>query len=167
MWIQNHINIDFTKYGATAFIISFCGGHLIQQPTADNPVEPTEEVLLLSCLHYSNSPFIVQYYRPMLRNTRESWILDPTPLIVVFGCWNSVFLSGTRILDSMPWWDFGVLELYSVFQSPGFRIPRAKFSRILDSTSKNFPDSGIRILVKHFRTCSDIFNQAVGNLLFF
>ena len=40
MWIQIHINIDFTKLGAIAFIISFlglqCGAHLIHQPTADN-----------------------------------------------------------------------------------------------------------------------------------
>ena len=46
MWIQIHINIDFTKFGAIAFIISFmglqCGAHLIHQPTADNLVEPTE-----------------------------------------------------------------------------------------------------------------------------
>ena len=84
-------------------------------------------------------------YRPMLRNTRQSWILDPIPWIVDSGCWIRVFFSGTWILDSIPKWNFGVLELYSGFQSPGFRIPRAKFSRILDSTSKNFPDSRIRI----------------------
>ena len=40
MWIQIHIDIDFTKLGATAFVISFlrlrCGAHLIHQPTADN-----------------------------------------------------------------------------------------------------------------------------------
>ena len=33
----------------------------------------------------------------------------------------------------------------SGFQKPGFRIPQAKVSRILDSTSKNFTNSGIRI----------------------
>ena len=42
VWIQVHI--DLTKFGATAFIISFlrlwCGAHLIHQPTADNLVEP-------------------------------------------------------------------------------------------------------------------------------
>ena len=36
-------------------------------------------------------------------------------------------------------------ELYSGFQSQGFRIAQAKFSRISDSTNKNFPDLGIRI----------------------
>ena len=50
VWIQNHINIDFTKYGATASIFPFlrlrCGAHLIQQPTADNLVEPTERGLI-------------------------------------------------------------------------------------------------------------------------
>ena len=106
VWIQIHINIGFTKFGATAFIISFlrlrCGAHLIHQPTADNLVEPTERVLLLSCLHYSNSPFAVQYYRPMLRNVRQSWILHPIPWIVDSKCWIPVFFSGTWILDSIP-----------------------------------------------------------------
>ena len=50
MWIQIHIDIDFTKLGATAFIISFlrlrCGAHLIHQPTADNVVEPLREDLI-------------------------------------------------------------------------------------------------------------------------
>ena len=161
VWIQIHINIGFTKFGATAFIISFlrlrCGAHLIHQPTADNLVEPTERVLLLSCLHYSNSPFAVQYYRPMLRNVRQSWILHPIPWIVDSKCWIPVFFSGTWILDSIPQWDFGVLELYSGFQSPVFRIPRAKFSRILDSTSKNFPDSRIRIPLHGAKYQSNIF----------
>ena len=106
MWIQIHIIIDFTKFGATAFIISFlqlrCGAHLIHQPTADNLVEPNERVLLLLCLHYSNSPFAVQYYRLMLRNTRQSWILDLIPWIVDSGCLIPVFFSGTCIMDSMP-----------------------------------------------------------------
>ena len=50
MWIQIHIDTDFTKLGATAFIISFlrlwCGAHLIHQPTADNVVEPLSEDLI-------------------------------------------------------------------------------------------------------------------------
>ena len=50
MWIQIHIDIDFTKLGATAFIISFlllrCSAHLIHQPTADNVVEPLREDLI-------------------------------------------------------------------------------------------------------------------------
>ena len=50
MWIQIHIDIDFTKLGATAFMISFlrlrCGAHLIHQPTADNVVEPLREDLI-------------------------------------------------------------------------------------------------------------------------
>ena len=45
-----HINIDFTKLGASAFIILFlrlrCGAHLIQQPTADSVVEPLIEDLI-------------------------------------------------------------------------------------------------------------------------
>ena len=40
-----------------------------------------------------------------------------------------------------------MLELNTVSQSSGFWIPRAKTSRIQDSTSKNFPDpDGIRII---------------------
>ena len=51
---------------------------------------------------YSNSPFAVHYYRPMLRNTRQSWIPDPISWIVDSGCWIPVFFSGTWILDSIP-----------------------------------------------------------------
>ena len=39
--------------------------------------------------------------------------------------------------------DFFELYWYSGFQSPGFQIPR--LFQVLDSTSKNFLDSGIRI----------------------
>ena len=104
VWIHIHINIDFTKFGASAFIISFlrlrCGAYLIHQLTgADNLVQPTERVFFLLCVHYSNSPFAVQYYRPVLRNSRQSWILDPIPWIVDSGSW---IFSGTWILDSMP-----------------------------------------------------------------
>ena len=59
MWIQIHINIDFTKFGASAFIISFlrlrCGAYLIHQPTGDNLVEPTERVLLLLMSAYRDA----------------------------------------------------------------------------------------------------------------
>ena len=50
----------------------------------------------------SNSPFKVQYYRPMLANTRQFWILDPIPWIQDSGCWIPVFSSGTSILDFIP-----------------------------------------------------------------
>ena len=49
--------------------------------------------------------------------------------------WIPVFVSRTWILDSNLKWDSGFLELYSGLPKP--RIP--------DSTSKSFPDSGIRI----------------------
>ena len=134
VWIQIHINIDFTKFGATAFIISFLwrrwGAHLIHQLTADNLVEPTERVLLLLCVHYSNSPFAVQYYRPMLRNTRESWILDPSPWIVDSGCW---IFSGTWIPDSTPL-IVGFWSTWALLWIPKPWIP--------DTTSKIFPDFG-------------------------
>ena len=104
VWIQIHINIDFTKFGASAFIISFlwlrCGAYLMHQLTgADNLVQPTERVFFLLCVHYSSSPFAVQYYHPMLGNSRQSRILDPIPWIVDSGSW---IFSGTWILDSMP-----------------------------------------------------------------
>ena len=53
------------------------------------------------------------------------------------------FVSETWIPDSNCYWDSGFLELFSGFQSPGFRIPQAKLSWIQDSGSKNFPDSFI------------------------
>ena len=72
--------------------------------------------------------------------------------------------SGGQVLDSsLCQWnldsgfqslvDSGFLELFSRFQSPGFRIPRVKFSRIPDSKSKNFSDSGLdeaRIFLRGF-----------------
>ena len=45
----------------------------------------------------SDSPFTVQYYRRMLANTRQSWILDPIPWIQDSGCRIPVFSSGTSI----------------------------------------------------------------------
>lgn len=51
------------------------------------------------------------------------------------------FDSETWIPDLNHKWDSGFLELYSGFQSPGFRIPRAKTSPIPDSTVEDFPDS--------------------------
>ena len=126
-----------------SFLQIRCGAHLIHQPTSDNLVEPVERVLLLLCLHYSNSPYAVQYYRPMLRNTGQSWILDPIPWIVDSGCWIPVFFSGTWILDSKA--------LYSGYHEqnfPGFWILQARISQILESgypymgrsTSQTFSD---------------------------
>ena len=40
------------------------------------------------------------------------------------------FVSGNWILDSNLYWNFRFLELYSGFQSPGFRIPQQKFAGI-------------------------------------
>ena len=80
--------------------------------------------------------------RPMLGNPRHSWILDFTPLIPDSRYWIPVSVSGTWILDSKcDLVRFRILELHSGFRGPGFRIPKAKISRIPDSTSKNFPDS--------------------------
>ena len=59
VWIQIHIDIDFTKLGAAAFIISFlrlrCGAHLIHQPTAANVVEPLREDLIAFMFSYRDA----------------------------------------------------------------------------------------------------------------
>ena len=68
------------------------------------------------------------------------------------------FVSGNWILDSNLYWNFRFLELYSGFQSPGFRIPQQKFAGIcipqayhLDETDagtlKRLPK---RLLLKRF-----------------
>ena len=54
--------------------------------------------------------------------------------------------------SSLCQWDSGFLELYFWLQKPRFPIPQAKFSRIPDSTSKHFQDSGILIPL-HGATC--------------
>ena len=50
-----------------------------------------------------------------------------------------IFFSWTWIQDSNRLWDSGFLELFSGFQGPGFRIPRAKISQIPES---GFPYMG-------------------------
>ena len=62
-------------------------------------------------------------------------------------------VSEAWIQDSNCYWDSGFLELFSGFESPGFRIPQAKLpgfrileakiSWIQDSGSKIYPDSSI------------------------
>ena len=70
--------------------------------------------------------------------------------------WIPIVFCGTWILDSnLVLWNldpgfrslvgFRIPCVVSGFQSPGFRIPQANFSGIQDPTSKNLPDSGIRI----------------------
>ena len=58
------------------------------------------------------------------QSNRHSWILDPTSWIPHSRYLISVFV------DSNRYWDSGFLELFSGFQSPGFRIPGAKISHI-------------------------------------
>ena len=61
--------------------------------------------------------------RPMLANTRQSWILDAIPWILGSGCWIPVFSSGTWILDFIPWWGSSILDskaLYSGFHKQNF-----------------------------------------------
>ena len=69
----------------------------------------------------------------------------------VLDCLDSeFFVSGTWTPDSNCYSRF--LELYSVFQSPGFRILLTKFSRISES---GFPHTSAKMLLTctyHFRT---------------
>ena len=55
------------------------------------------------------------------------------------GFWIPDFVTENWILNTNLQWDSRFFELYSGFQCPGFWIPHAKFSRIPDCTSKNFP----------------------------
>ena len=75
---------------------------------------------------------------------REAWILYSTRRIPDSSLcpWNFGFWipSVNGLL-----WDSGFVELYSGFQTPGFRIPQAKFSRIPDSISKKVLDSRMDI----------------------
>ena len=106
-------------------------------------------------------------YCPMLRDTRQSWIVNPIPWIVNSRCWIAAVFSGTWILDSMPY--IGTSEYLNSI--PGSKaldsgyheqnFPRILDSQILESDTLTWGE----VLVKHFRTCSRIFNQAVGNLL--
>ena len=70
-----------------------------------------------------------------------------------------IFSSGTRFPDSNCQWDSRFLQLYSGFQTPGFRIPLAKISWIPGSGfpymykagSKTVWGSGFRIPVTGFQ----------------
>ena len=70
-------------------------------------------------------------------NGKHPWILD---------VWDSIFqilpsgfiISGTWIPDSNLKRDSVILELNFGFQSPGFRIPQARISRIPDSNDQTF-----------------------------
>ena len=73
------------------------------------------------------------------------------------------FLSGISEYLS-PILDSKVLDSgYHEQNFPLFWILRARISQILESGYRYIGE----VLVKHFRTCSRIYNQAVGNLLFF
>ena len=76
--------------------------------------------------------------RPMKGNPGQSWILDSTWWIADTRYWIPVFVSETWILGFIRCWDSGFFELYSRFQSPGFQISQAKFSRIPDSKKQKF-----------------------------
>ena len=50
----------------------------------------------------SDSPFTVQYYRRMLANTRQSWILDPFHGFRILGAGFQSFPVELRYLDFIP-----------------------------------------------------------------
>ena len=110
----------------------------------------------------SNSPFTVQCYRPMLANTRHSRILDPIPCILDSGCWILVFSSGTWILDLIALVGFLSSILDSKARDSEFHIRifpdsgsyKEKFSRFRNPDTLTWGE----VQVKHFLTCSRIFN---------
>ena len=65
-----------------------------------------------------------------------TWIQDSLGFLIP-GTGFQIFVSGTGILDSSRLWDSGILKLYSGFQIPGFRIPRATISQKPDSRKGN------------------------------
>ena len=69
--------------------------------------------------------------RPRVRKYKT--FLDSTP-------WIPVFVNGPWISGSNRLWDSGFFKRYSGFQNTGLLISEAKFSRIPDSTDKNFSD---------------------------
>ena len=75
----------------------------------------------------SFSEFLFLYFSPYERKSKT--VLDSGFHAVDSGS----FVSTTWIPDSNRQWDFRFLELYSGFQSPGFRITLVKISRIPES----------------------------------
>ena len=112
----------------------------------------TGTVRILGNILYSNSPFAVHYYRPMLRNTKQSWILDPIPWIVDSGCWIPIFFQWN--VDSGFHALVGFWSTWALFWIPKSWIPdttskiQARISQILESgypymgrsTSQTFSD---------------------------
>ena len=104
-----------------------------------------------SCHHHSGSTiyrrfvYSVTHFRPTacnnkLPHVRESkTVSQSTSRIRDSSYWIAVFVSRTFIPVSNRQWDSDFLELYSGFQSPGFRIPQAKISLITES---GFPYMG-------------------------
>ena len=105
----------------------------IEVPPACYPWYPHNRTKILHRGSSSFPPHRVENLvlrRPIQGNPRQYWILDSMPWIPD---------------SSLCTWDSGFLELYFWLQKPRFPIPQAKFSRIPDSTSKHFQDSGILI----------------------
>ena len=98
------------------------------------------------CLYFQLSPQVRES-----KTVLDSGFLAVDPGFWILCQWN--FLSGfqTLVVLRIPW----VISRIPEVKFPGFRIPQAKssrtldstskISRIQDSTSKNFPESGIRI----------------------
>ena len=91
--------------------------------------------IILRCTHVFQYEHIAEFVgRPELGNPRPFQDIGSGLLVLDSG----FFVSGTWILHFNHWWDSG-------FQSPRFWIPQEFFSWIPNSTSKNFPDSRIRL----------------------
>ena len=121
-----------------------------------------------SCHHHSGSTiyrrfvYSVTHFRPTacnnkLPHVRESkTVSQSTSRIRDSSYWIAVFVSRTFIPVSNRQWDSDFLELYSGFQSPGFRIPQAKFSLITESGFPQYMgrnEKNIYIIIRFYIFC--------------
>ena len=110
---------------------------------------PVPLINLATCQHKISSKSIeIIHKSPQVMESKTVWDSGFHALDSGFQILDSRFLvRGSWVMDSQlqSLVDSGFLELYSVFQNPGFPIPQTRISWILDSTSKIFLDSGIQI----------------------
>ena len=138
--------------------------HLLSSQTSHVYYQAARVVCLYPQFRSRDISQFFKIFSPHVKDPRRSWILDSTPWIPD---------SRYKITDLFQW------NLDSRFQlSVGLRIPTAVLwiprSRIPDSTCKNFPDSGIRILLhgakfplySHPKTCK-IYEKTKKNYTFY
>ena len=99
--------------------------------------------LLTSEIKHVYNNKLITLLPPNEMGPRQSWILDTTRWISDSRYW----LPELCLWNIDSWFQslvgVALLELYSGFQSLGFRIQRTKFPGFWTPQAKNFPDSGI------------------------